>query len=145
MNSSEPIAAEKQGYVPKILLWMILAVLICTGLQADVSSVYDMFDEVGHGWAFRTEFLDPEEIASNPYEITERVLDNLQQGKGNGVPTASDPIATSVGEYTTIMRDLSLGGPMPLNFGRYYGVFVGIEAEFIGFYPGQFDSPMGAS
>jgi RHS repeat-associated protein len=38
----------------------------------------------------------------------------------NAVPTG-DPVSTATGEITALAVDLSLGGPLPLRFARYYG------------------------
>ncbi|MBI3940437.1 MAG: RHS repeat protein [Acidobacteria bacterium] len=68
----------------------------------------------------------------------------LEMHPGNAPPEATDPVVTSVGEYTHTTLDLYLGGPLPLGFGRHFGSFIGSGAQSSGFY-GQFDGPPGAN
>jgi YD repeat-containing protein len=58
--------------------------------------------------------------------------------------TDGDPVATARGEYILTLLERTLGGPLPLGFGRYFASFAGIPVVITNFY-GPFDSPMGAN
>ncbi|MBI4456762.1 MAG: RHS repeat protein [Acidobacteria bacterium] len=68
----------------------------------------------------------------------------FETNPGNAPPEATDPVVTSVGEYTHQTLDLYLGGPLLLGFGRHFGSFIGSGAQSSGFY-GQSDGPLGAN
>jgi RHS repeat-associated protein len=55
-------------------------------------------------------------------------ISTLPTVSGQPVGTLTDPVSTATGElFGRAARDLSLGGPLPLTFVRYYGSYLGIN------------------
>ncbi len=64
--------------------------------------------------------LDCNTISPQRFSVTVYV-GNVTIGQLLNTATFSDPISTWVGEQTASAMDLSLGGPLPLQFSRWYG------------------------
>jgi RHS repeat-associated protein len=59
-------------------------------------------------------------VNPNPFSVTVRVLAAITTAEQLNAVHTGDPVSTATGEMTAAAADLSLGGPLPLQFGRYY-------------------------
>ncbi len=69
--------------------------------------------------------LNCDAINPHPFSVVVRVSEPISSGQQPNTVTAGDPISTWTGEMIGAAMDLSLGGPLPLQFGRYYASRLG--------------------
>jgi RHS repeat-associated protein len=69
-------------------------------------------------------------VVPNPFAVTVLVRSSQTIAQQSNAACTADPISTSTGEVMESEIDLSLGGPLPLTFTRYYSSSLGSSAGY---------------